>query len=522
MLGSAVIVFREVLEAALIIGLILAVTRDVSGRKRFITLGMLGGLSGAVLLALLGDWIAPLAEGMGQELLNASILLVAVVMLSWHLIWMKKHSVALSHHIKQMGSKIESGEESTSIIAIIIGVAILREGSEAVLFMFGIAAAGSSAANMLTGSLFGLLAGVLVGVIVYFGLARIPLSKLFRISSWLILLLTAGLAAQASNFLVQADLLPALGNQLWDTSNILSDQSLFGQFLHILVGYVAQPMGIQVLVYFSTILIISTLMYLAANPGSWHGQSATAVSIISVLIAIVFMLPANNAHASHKIYSPHVEEGELELEMRTHTTIDSVASKNSNDKTKLEVGYGVSEKWFTAIGAELKDNAQGKLEYKATFWENIIQLNEQGEHWVDVGAYFEYKAAQTTGSFDEIEAKLLLENNIGRYVNTANIILARHIGSGAPDTTEFEYAWRTKYLNSPALELGVELYGAMGEVGNFSPSSQQHHSIGPVISGVLGANSNGKWKYELGYLFGLTDATADGILKIVVEYEFRP
>ena len=314
MLGAAVIIFREVLEAALIIGLILAVTREVSGRKRFITIGMLGGISGAVLLAFLGDVIAPLAEGMGQELLNASILLVAVMMLSWHLIWMKKHSLALSHHIKQMGSKIESGEESTSIIAIIIGLAILREGSEAVLFMYGMAAAGSSTASMISGSLIGLVAGVLVGVIVYFGLARIPLSKLFSISSWLILLLTAGLAAQASKFLVQADILPALGNQIWDTSIILSDQSLFGQFLHILVGYVSQPMGIQVLVYFSTIIIISALMYLAAHPRSWPKKTATVLAVFSVFSVLMFMLPSNNAHASHKIYSPIVEQGELELE----------------------------------------------------------------------------------------------------------------------------------------------------------------------------------------------------------------
>lgn len=274
MLGSAVIVFREVLEAALIIGLVLAVTRGVPGRTRLVAMGLIGGLTGAVLLALLGDWIAPLAEGMGQELLNASILLAAVVMLTWHLVWMKKHSQAFSGHIKQMGSRIEKGEQSTSIIAIIIGLAILREGSEVVLFMYGLSAAGSSAMGLLAGGALGVLAGSLLGVVVYFGLARVPLSTLFRLSGWLILLLTAGLAAQASKYLVQADVLPALGNQVWDTSPILSEQSLFGQFLHIVIGYMAQPMGIQVLTYVATIVVVSALMFLATKPLSHWAQRA--------------------------------------------------------------------------------------------------------------------------------------------------------------------------------------------------------------------------------------------------------
>ena len=245
MLGSAVIVFREVLEAALIIGLVLAVTRGVQGRTRYVATGMLAGLSGAVLLALFGDWIAPLAQGMGQELLNAGILLVAVVMLTWHLVWMKKHSQAISQHIKQMGSRIESGEHDASIIAVIIGLAILREGSEAVLFMYGLSAAGSSVVSLMSGAVLGLLAGVLIGVVVYFGLARVPLSKLFRVSGWLILLLTAGLAAQASSYLVQADILPALGNRVWDTSHILAEKSLLGQFLHIIIGCSSPPKSIS-------------------------------------------------------------------------------------------------------------------------------------------------------------------------------------------------------------------------------------------------------------------------------------
>lgn len=266
MLGTAVIVFREVLEAALIIGLVLAVTRDVEGRIRLATFGVLAGLLGALVLALLAEQIAPLAEGMGSELLNASILGAAVLMLSWHLVWMRKHSQAITQQIKQVGNSIVDGEKPPTIIAVIIGLALLREGSEVVILMYGVSTAGSDPMGMFTGGVMGMLAGVAIGVVMYLGLARVPLKSLFRVSGWLILLLTAGLAAQASSYLVQADLLPALGYGIWDTSYLLSESSLFGQFMHILVGYVAQPMGIQVLVYIATIIIVSTASIVISNP----------------------------------------------------------------------------------------------------------------------------------------------------------------------------------------------------------------------------------------------------------------
>ncbi len=521
MLGSAVIVFREVLEAALIIGLVLVVTRDVPNRGRMVGLGILGGIMGAILLALMGDWIAPLAQGVGEELLNAGILLVAVVMLSWHLIWMQKHSKTMTRQIKQMGSKIMQGEESSSLIALIIGVAILREGSEIVLFMYGLSAAGSTGIGLLTGGLLGLLVGTLVGVVVYFGLVRVPLSYLFRISGGLILLLTAGLAAQASSYLVQANVLPALGYQLWDTSAILSEQSLLGQFLHIIIGYVAQPMGIQLLVYITTIMLISGLMYLVTHPLTLRGRRAALTTGSSLLIGSVFVLATQHAHASHKIYSPNVEEGEVELEMRSHTTFDNDSSKDGQEKIKLEAGFGVTERWFTGLGSVIKDNTNGDLDYTATFWENIIQFTEQGKYWVDVGVYLEYEVASKTGDNDAVEGKLLLEKLVGRYLSTANLVLVRDVGSGASNATQFEYAWRTKYLYSKAFEPGIAIYGEMGEVGNVSPSDQQDHRIGPVFSGVLGGSRDGKWVYEVGYLFGISDAAPDGTLKFNIEYEFR-
>jgi len=260
MLGTAIIIFREVLEAALIVGLVLAATRGVGKRIRWISAGIGGGLLGAVALALVADKVGSMADGMGQEVLNASILFAAVLMLSWHLLWMKSHAIEMTNKLRQVSGQISTGDKEPVVLAVIIGLAILREGSEAVLFLYGLSAAGSNVAEMVSGSALGLIAGIAAGTVLYLGIARIPTGKLFQVSGWLILLLTAGLASQAVAFLVQADMAPALGNAIWDSSSLLSEGSVVGRILHILVGYVDKPMGIQLLVYLLTVGILVTAM----------------------------------------------------------------------------------------------------------------------------------------------------------------------------------------------------------------------------------------------------------------------
>ncbi len=117
---------------------------------------------------------------------------------------------------------------------------------------------------MLAGGVLGMIGGVAIGALIYFGLLAIPMKRLFAVTSWLILLLAAGMASQGAAFLMQANLLPSLGNDLWDTSSILSERSMLGTLLHVLIGYSAQPAGIQVVFYLATIIVIGGLMRLMA------------------------------------------------------------------------------------------------------------------------------------------------------------------------------------------------------------------------------------------------------------------
>lgn len=273
MLGTAIIIFREVLEAALIIGLILAATRGVAGRIQWISTGIGGGIIGAVLLALLANQITNMADGMGQELMHASILFIAVIMLSWHLLWMRSHAAKISQEMKRVGHAVSTGDKEPVILAVIVGLAVLREGSESVIFLYGLAAAGSNATEILFGASLGILAGFAAGSVLYLGMAKIPTGRLFQVSGWLILLLTAGMASQSVSYMVQADFLPALGYNIWDSSFILSEQSILGRVLHILIGYVDHPMGIQVLTYFTTIALLILATHFINKPK--NKQAAT-------------------------------------------------------------------------------------------------------------------------------------------------------------------------------------------------------------------------------------------------------
>lgn len=263
MLATLIIVFREVLEAALVVGIVLAATRDVPRRYRWIAGGVAGGVLGALLVAGFASEIASAVEGAGQELFDASILLAAAAMLGWHNIWMSRHGRDMAANATRIGQEVLAGTRPLYALGLVVGIAVLREGSEIVLFLYSIAAAGGgSGVGMLAGGALGLVAGIGAGAAIYLGLRIIPTRHLFTVTNWLILLLAAGMASQSAAFLSQAGILPALGNNLWDTSFLLTETSLFGQLLHVLTGYTAQPEGIQLVFYVATLAVIGTLMRL--------------------------------------------------------------------------------------------------------------------------------------------------------------------------------------------------------------------------------------------------------------------
>jgi high-affinity iron transporter len=263
MLGAAIIVFREVIEAGLIVGIVMAATRGVAGRGRWVSIGIIGGVLGAAVVAMFANVISDAFQGAGQELFNASVLSAAVIMLMWHNAWMARHGREIADEMRRVGTAVSEGARPLTALAVVVGLAVLREGSEVVLFLYGIMVSGTSVSSMLAGSALGIVAGAAFTALTYFGLLAIPNRHIFSVTSWLIALLAAGMAAQAVHFLNNAGWLVVFDRTVWDTSWLLSEGSVLGRFFHALIGYTERPTEMQLMVYAATLLAMFALTRLA-------------------------------------------------------------------------------------------------------------------------------------------------------------------------------------------------------------------------------------------------------------------
>lgn len=261
MFPSFIITFREFIEIAIIISVVLASTNGLPNRYRLVFCGILFGITGSCIIALFTDVISNFAEGFGQELFNAMILMAAAFTIGWTVIWMKSHGQKIVTELKHKGQEVVAGNLPRVVLPATIGLATFREGSEIVLFSYGLILGGESMSNVLLGSIGGSIAGTVVGVAMYMGLIKISPKYIFQVTTTMLVLLTAGMMSMATKYLVSAGYFEKTSFVLWDSSFILSDESFIGEFFGILIGYTAQPMLIQAIVYVLTIGIICAIMY---------------------------------------------------------------------------------------------------------------------------------------------------------------------------------------------------------------------------------------------------------------------
>jgi high-affinity iron transporter len=529
MLGAAIIVFREVLEAALIVGIVMAASVGAPRRGFWVSCGLLGGIAAAGIVALFAAEIAAAAAGLGQELLNAAILIFAVGMLGWHNIWMSRHGRELAATAREMGDAVISGARPLYVLAVVVGLAVLREGSETVLFLYGIAAGGGlSPGGLIAGGALGLSGGVAIGAALYLGLLRIPTRRLFTVTSWMVLLLAAGMAAQAAGFLVQADLLPPLGDAVWDTSAVLTEESVLGKALHTLVGYVSRPDGLQIVFYVVTLLGIWFLTQAVGGPASPRRAAslsrgaATPLLVISTLAALG---AASTAHAQLKVRYPVVDYREVEIEHFSDITFDKPKSGLSNNQRYTnEYGFGPLPYWFVELGTEFQAPNGENITYDATEIESYVQLTPTGKYWGDLAMFVEYEHPVHRGDPKSFTFGPLAQTQFGELagfgaLHTLNLLFTKTVGNDRTDATPLFIAWQSRFLVHPLIEPGVEYYGLVDDVVSPGKLANQQHRLGPVLVGGNNFAPYGKLKYEVGYLFGLTEATPRGTLRWRLEYE---
>jgi high-affinity iron transporter len=188
---------------------------------------------------------------------------------------MAHHGREIAGEMRAAGRAVAEGTKSLLALAVVVGVAVLREGSEVALFLYGVAASeGGSALSLAVGGITGLALGAAVCLLTYFGLMRIPQRALFATTTILITLLAAGMAAQAVAFLQRANWLTPLDTVAWDSGWLLSESSIAGRTMHTLVGYTDQPTQMQILVYVAVLVVTIMLMRLTGSQPNGRAVAA--------------------------------------------------------------------------------------------------------------------------------------------------------------------------------------------------------------------------------------------------------
>ena len=250
MLASFLITLREGLEAALIIGIILAYLARTDNRQGFKPVWL--GTSLAVLVSLIaGAAIYLLAgefSGQAEEIFEGLAMFVAAGVLTWMIFWMRKQAVNIKAHLHaQIQSVLTTG--SPLGLVILAFVVVVREGIETVLFLFAATRAAESPLLFTMGGFLGLAIAIVIGYSIYKGSSRLNLRTFFNVTSLVLILFAAGLLAHGIHEFHEAGIIPPMVEHVWDINYILPEKSTFGRFLTAIVGYNANPSLIEVIAY---------------------------------------------------------------------------------------------------------------------------------------------------------------------------------------------------------------------------------------------------------------------------------
>jgi high-affinity iron transporter len=256
MITTAVIIFRELLEISIVLGIINVATDQVLHRTRFIYSGVITGIIGSAVCALLFGYVTIMFSGSGQEIINSITLVISILLIGYTVVWMKGNSKLFSDKLLQASKEISMGKKPLYAISIIIASSIFREGTEIVLFLNGIIASGTSIINVIQGIILGCIMGLIIGFCLYKGIKILNYKYVFKVTSMMLIFLAASMASETATLLASANIVTVLSEPIWDTSFLLNEQTIFGSLLHTMIGYVAQPTGIQIVFYVTTILVI--------------------------------------------------------------------------------------------------------------------------------------------------------------------------------------------------------------------------------------------------------------------------
>jgi len=240
-------------------------------------------------------------------------------------------------------------------------------------------------------------------------------------------------------------------------------------------------------------------------------------------IAILATLACPHAALAldNHVFSPDVVKGEFELEYGGTRTLDSDKAKNDVQKNEFEMGYGVTDWWQAELGGSLERGPGEFQDFQSSEFENTFEFTPPGKYWADVGMLATYHFAAKRDGADSVETKLLLKHDEGRFTTLFNLGIERDVGKNAVAGNAITSAINTRLRWLPQFEPGIELQSDYGTWGDHNPFNEQQHYLGPVAYGTLLPQTLPGLKYDMGYLFGITEAAASGAARVHLEYEMH-
>ena len=248
MIAAGVLAFREGLEAALVIGIVLGILRQI-GRSSYGRMVWLGAaVAGLVsLTAGLGLQALGIAfEGPAEAIFEGLAMLAAGGVLTWMIFWMDRQGRSVQTDLEQDVQEAAGGGR-WAVLSLAF-VAVLREGIELALFLTA-AAFTATAGATLVGALLGLAGAAVAGWLLFATTARLNVRSFFRLTSFLLILFAAGLVAHGVHELNEIGWIPPVVEPLWDLNPVLDEGSGLGQLLSALFGYNGNPSLTEVTAY---------------------------------------------------------------------------------------------------------------------------------------------------------------------------------------------------------------------------------------------------------------------------------
>lgn len=259
-IASFVVVFRETLEAALIVGIILAYLYKVkqTGFNKLVYAGVVAGILASIVAALLFLKVASGFEGEAEALFEGVAMLLAAALITWMVLWMLKqrHTIRTETE-KRVQIALDNGKKIE--LFLLPAIAVLREGVETVIFLGAISVAGAQAGSIALGSALGMGAAILLGYLIFVAAKRINLKHFFTASSIILILLAAGLSAHGVHELQEASIIPVVVEHVWDTNGIVDENGALGSMLKAMLGYNGNPSLLEVLSYAAYLSAVAIL-----------------------------------------------------------------------------------------------------------------------------------------------------------------------------------------------------------------------------------------------------------------------